>query len=154
MGLVYDIDNNHSIYTSYTDIFNPQDKRSASGNYLDPVEGKNYEAGIKGEYFDGALNANLATFLIKQQNRATDDLTGPNPCPGSTYGYCKRASGEVESKGFETEISGAINDNWQLVAGYTYLKTEYTKDVDSSNIGKTFDTTLPKHQFKLSTTYR
>ncbi len=153
-GIVYDLDDNHSIYTSWTEIFQPQSSKNINGDLLEPITGTNYEAGIKGEYFDGALNANLATFLIKQQNRATDDLTGPNPCPGSTYGYCKRASGEVESKGFETEISGAITDNWQLVAGYTYLKTEYTKDVDSSNIGKTFDTTLPKHQFKLSTTYR
>ncbi|RXK13422.1 TonB-dependent siderophore receptor [Halarcobacter mediterraneus] len=153
-GIVYDLDDNHSIYTSWTEIFQPQSSKDINGDLLEPITGTNYEAGIKGEYFDGALNANLATFLIKQQNRATDDLTGPNPCPGSTYGYCKRASGEVESKGFETEISGAITDNWQLVAGYTYLKTEYTKDVDSSNIGKTFDTTLPKHQFKLSTTYR
>ncbi|WP_226812693.1 TonB-dependent siderophore receptor [Aliarcobacter butzleri] len=153
-GIVYDLDDNHSIYTSWTQIFQPQNSIDKSGNLLEPITGTNYEAGIKGEYFDGALNANIATFLIKQENRATDDLNGPNPCPGTTGGFCKRASGEVESKGFETEISGAVTDNWQLIAGYTYVKTEYTKDVNSSNIGKTFDATLPKHQLKLSTTYR
>ncbi|QDM01602.1 TonB-dependent siderophore receptor [Aliarcobacter butzleri] len=153
-GIVYDIDDNHSIYTSWTQIFQPQSSKDRNGDLLEPITGTNYEAGIKGEYFDGALNANIATFLIKQQNRATDDLTGPNPCPGSTWGFCKRASGEVESKGFETEISGAITDSWQLVAGYTYVETEYTKDVDSSNVGKIFDLTLPKQQFKLSTTYK
>ncbi|MDN5088230.1 TonB-dependent siderophore receptor [Aliarcobacter butzleri] len=153
-GIVYDLDDNHSIYTSWTQIFQPQSSKDRNGDLLEPITGTNYEAGIKGEYFDGALNANIATFLIKQQNRATDDLTGPNPCPGSTWGFCKRASGEVESKGFETEISGAITDSWQLVAGYTYVETEYTKDVDSSNVGKIFDLTLPKQQFKLSTTYK
>ncbi|PUE64637.1 TonB-dependent siderophore receptor [Arcobacter lacus] len=153
-GIVYDLDDNHSIYTSWTEIFQPQNSIDKSGNLLEPITGTNYEAGIKGEYFDGALNANLSTFLIKQQNRATDDLTGPNPCPGTTGGFCKRASGEVESKGFETEISGAITDSWQLVAGYTYVETEYTKDVNKSNIGKNFDLTLPKQQFKLSTTYK
>ena len=153
-GIVYDLDDNHSIYTSWTQIFQPQSSKDKSGNLLEPITGTNYEAGIKGEYFDGALNANIATFLIKQQNRATDYLTGPNPCPGSTWGFCKRASGEVESKGFETEISGAITDSWQLIAGYTYIETEYTKDVDSSNVGKIFDLTLPKQQFKLSTTYK
>lgn len=153
-GIVYDLDDNHSIYTSWTEIFQPQNSIDKSGNLLDPITGTNYEAGIKGEYFDGALNANIATFLIKQENRATDDLNGPNPCPGTTGGFCKRASGEVESKGFETEISGAVTDNWQLIAGYTYVKAEYTKDVNSSNIGKTFDATLPQHQFKVSTTYK
>ncbi|MDN5058751.1 TonB-dependent siderophore receptor [Aliarcobacter butzleri] len=153
-GIVYDLDDNHSIYTSWTQIFQPQSSKDRNGDLLEPITGTNYEAGIKGEYFDGRLNANIATFLIKQQNRATDDLTGPNPCPGSTWGFCKRASGEVESKGFETEISGAITDSWQLIAGYTYVETEYTKDVDSSNVGKIFDLTLPKQQFKLSTTYK
>lgn len=153
-GIVYDLDDNHSIYTSWTQIFQPQSSKDRNGDLLEPITGTNYEAGIKGEYFDGRLNANIATFLIKQQNRATDDLNGPNPCPGSTWGFCKRASGEVESKGFETEISGAITDSWQLVAGYTYVETEYTKDVDSSNVGKIFDLTLPKQQFKLSTTYK
>jgi outer membrane receptor for ferric coprogen and ferric-rhodotorulic acid len=153
-GIVYDLDDNHSIYTSWTEIFQPQNSKDRNGDLIEPITGTNYEAGVKGEYFDGALNANIATFLIKQQNRATDDLTGPNPCPGTTWGFCKRASGEVESKGFETEISGAITDNWQLVAGYTYVKTEYTKDVNSSNIGENFDLTLPQHQFKVSTTYK
>lgn len=153
-GIVYDLDDNHSIYTSWTEIFQPQSSKDRNGDLLEPITGTNYETGIKGEYFEGQLNANIATFLIKQQNRAVNDLTGPNPCPGTTGGYCKRASGEVESKGFETEISGAITDSWQLIAGYTYVKTEYTKDVNSSNIGKIFDLTLPQHQFKVSTTYK
>lgn len=153
-GIVYSLDDSHSIYTSWTEIYQPQGSTDKNGELIEPITGTNYEVGIKGEYFDGQLNANLSAFLIKQQNRATDDLSGPNPCPGSTYGYCKRASGEVESKGLETEISGAITENWQLMAGYTYVKTEYTKDVDNSIIGKVFDATLPKHQFKLSTTYR
>lgn len=153
-GIVYDLDDNHSIYTSWTEIFQPQSSKDRNGDLLEPITGTNYETGIKGEYFDGQLNANIATFLIKQQNRAVNDLEGPNPCPGTTGGYCKRASGEVESKGFETEISGAITDSWQLIAGYTYVKTEYTKDVNSSNIGKIFDLTLPQHQFKVSTTYK
>jgi len=152
-GITYDLNDNHSVYASWTEIFQPQSNTDKNGEQLIPITGTNYEVGIKGEYFDGALNANLSTFLIKQQNRATDDLDGPNPCPGSTWGFCKRASGEVESKGFETEISGAITENWQLVTGYTYVKTEYTKDSNSSNVGEIFDLTLPKHQFKLSTTY-
>ncbi|MFX4236644.1 hypothetical protein ACOL3F_12000, partial [Aliarcobacter butzleri] len=64
--------------------------------------------------------------FIKLVNRAVIDLEGPYPCPGSVSGFCIRASGEVVSKGFETEISGAVTDNWQFFAGYSYVKTEYT----------------------------
>ncbi|MDN5069407.1 TonB-dependent receptor domain-containing protein, partial [Aliarcobacter butzleri] len=65
-GLVYDIDKNHSIYVSYTSIFKPTDRQDKDNNYLDPAEGKSYETGIKGEYFDGRLNTSLSIFRIEQ----------------------------------------------------------------------------------------
>ncbi|MDU8339392.1 TonB-dependent receptor, partial [Pseudomonas syringae pv. actinidiae] len=61
-GLIYKLDEHHSLYTSYTDVFQPQSAQSLSGKVLDPVVGENYEVGIKGEYFNGALNASLAVF--------------------------------------------------------------------------------------------
>lgn len=153
-GIVYDLNDSHSVYTSWTEIFEPQSSRDRDGKLLDPITGTNYELGIKGEYFGGRLNASLATFIVRQQNRAVNDLSGPNPCPGSTWGYCKRAAGEVESRGIELEIGGALTQNWQIMAGYTYVNAKYTKDADESNIGKQFDSDLPRHQFKLSTSYR
>lgn len=152
-GVVFDLNPQHSIYASWTEIFEPQSDVDRNRNQLKPITGTNYELGLKGEYFDGQLNASIATFLIEQQNRAVNDLSGPNPCAGSTS-YCKRASGEVESKGFETEISGALTDRWQVTAGYTYVKTKYSKDVDSTIVGTIFNPSLPRQQFKLSTSYR
>lgn len=153
-GLIYDLNDSHSLYASWTEIFEPQNSRDRNGQLLDPITGTNYELGIKGEYFGGRLNASLATFLVQQQNRAVDDLNGPNPCPGSSWGYCKRAAGEVESKGVELEISGALTPNWQITSGYTYVNAKFTKDADASNIGKQYDSDLPRHQLKLSTSYR
>lgn len=153
-GAIYDLDDQHSAYASWTEIFEPQGSYDSSGKLLDPITGTNYEIGIKGKYFGGRLNASLAAFLIKQQNRATDDLAGPNPCPGSAWGYCQRASGEVESKGIELEVSGALTPDWQLMAGYTYVAAKYTKDAERSNIGRLLNPSLPRHQFKLSTSYR
>lgn len=153
-GAIYELNDHHSVYASWTEIFQPQSSVDQNGDLLEPITGTNYEIGVKGEYFGGRLNASLATFVVKQQNRATDDLSGPNPCPGSTSGYCQRASGEVESKGIELEIGGALTPNWQIMAGYTYVATKYTKDSDASNIGKLFNSTLPRHQLKLTTSYR
>ncbi|WP_432786422.1 TonB-dependent siderophore receptor [Oligella sp. MSHR50489EDL] len=153
-GFVYDLDANHSVYASWTRIFNPQGHRDKDGNLLKPITGTNYELGIKGEYLNGRLNASLAAFLIRQRNRAVDDLAGPKPCPGGGRGYCKRAAGEVESRGVEFEISGAVTSEWQIMAGYAYVGTKYTKDSNPLNVGKTFDATVPRHQFKLSTDYQ
>ncbi|MFA7669471.1 MAG: TonB-dependent receptor, partial [Burkholderiaceae bacterium] len=83
-----------------------------------------------------------------------DDLTGPNPCPGVGWGYCQRASGEIESEGVEFEISGALTPNWQIAAGFTHLIAEYTKDTDKNLIGTQYSPELPRNQFKLSTMYK
>ncbi|WP_353172715.1 TonB-dependent siderophore receptor [Paracandidimonas soli] len=153
-GLVFDLDDRHSVYASWTEIFLPQEKRDINNELLKPITGTNYELGIKGEYYGGRLNTSLAVFQINQRNRAISDLSGPNPCPGSIQGYCQRASGEVESKGVELEVSGELMSGWQATAGYTYVSAKYVRDSDPANVGKPFDTDYPRHQFKASTTYR
>ncbi|MFJ4052787.1 TonB-dependent siderophore receptor [Pseudomonas sp. NPDC089743] len=151
-GLIYDLDDHHSVYVSYSDIFNPQDYKDASGSPLKPVDGKNYEIGLKGEYFDGALNASVALFRIDQENRAVSqtDLTG---CNDPTN--CYVASGEVRSQGIDMELQGALTRNWQVGAGYTYARVHTLKDAaNPGNVNQRFDTDTPEHLFKLTTTYR
>lgn len=114
VGVIYDINDNHSIYASYTEIFNPQEEQTASGSYIDPIEGKNYEVGIKGEYFDGKLNASLSVFRIEQDNVAQRD--GDKKVFGSSDNAYKAAEG-VTSKGFEFELAGEITDNWNINFG-------------------------------------
>lgn len=69
-GLIYDINDTYSVYTSWTRIFQPQANVDFQGSLLPPVTGTNREIGIKGEYFDGALNASLAYFQLNQENLA------------------------------------------------------------------------------------
>lgn len=153
-GATYELDAHHSLYASWTEVFQPQSTVDASGKLLKPVTGTNYEAGIKGEYFGGALNASLAVFQVSQENRAMTDINGPSPCPSGGGTFCSRAAGEVESKGVEMEVAGELAPGWQATAGYTYVSAKYITDSDASNVGKLFDPDLPRHQLKLSTSYR
>lgn len=148
-GIIYGVDAHHSVYASYTDIFDPQSEVDASGSSVKPIVGENYEIGVKGEYLSGALNASVAIFQADQTNRATqvDDLS---TCTTSTY--CYEAAGLVRSRGIDAEVQGAITENWQLGAGYTYTRTEYVDDPKNAE-GTRFNTTLPEHLFKLSTVY-
>ncbi len=113
VGLIYDIDENHSIYTSYTSIFKPQSVKDSSNNYLNPIEGNNYEVGVKGEYFNGALNTSLSIFKI-EQNGVGENTGLVNPSTGSSIYESKDG---VVSKGFELGISGYITDNFSLDFG-------------------------------------
>ncbi|MFW9081401.1 TonB-dependent siderophore receptor [Pseudomonas sp. P2757] len=148
-GLIYELDEHHSLYTSYSDIFTPQSNKDTSGTPVKPIAGKNYEVGIKGEYFDGALNASFAVFRVDQENRAVQVFV-PN-CPQSA---CYEGSGEIRSQGIDFELQGALTDNWQVGAGYTYARTHTIKDQENpQKINKQFDTDTPEHLFKLTTTY-
>ncbi|WP_434773271.1 TonB-dependent siderophore receptor [Pseudomonas entomophila] len=153
-GLIYDLDEHHSVYVSYSDIFNPQSKKDASGGVVKPIEGKNYEIGVKGEYFDGSLNTSLAVFRVDQENRAvTVKGAGLAACSDPTN--CNEASGEIRSQGVEFEVQGAVLPNWQVGAGYTYARTHYLKDsATPRNENQRFDTDLPEHLFKVTTNYQ
>ncbi|MBD9397461.1 TonB-dependent siderophore receptor [Pseudomonas sp. PDM11] len=153
-ALVYELDDHHSVYVSYSDIFKPQEEKDKSANPITPITGKNYEIGIKGEYFDGALNASAALFRVDQENRATA-VTGDDRQNCADPNSCYSASGEVRSQGIDLELQGALTENWQLGAGYTYARVHTIKDdAKPQNENQRFDTDMPEHLFKLSTVYR
>ena len=148
-GLIYELDDHHSAYVSYSDIFTPQSQKSTSATPVRPIVGKNYEIGIKGEYFDGALNASLAVFRVDQENRAVQVFV-PD-CPQAS---CYEASGEIRSQGVDIELQGALTENWQIGAGYTYARVHTLKDAaNPQNVNQRFDTDIPEHLFKLTSTY-
>ncbi|WP_437879785.1 TonB-dependent siderophore receptor [Pseudomonas sp. LRF_L74] len=151
-GLIYDLDEHHSVYLSYTDIFKPQNYVDAANSIIKPITGKNYELGLKGEYFDGMLNASAALFQIDQENRAKT-ITDVSLCPTYPTTNCYEAAGEVRSKGIELEVQGRLTANWELAAGYTFTEAKYKKDSNAANVGNLFDTDIPRHLFKLSSTY-
>ena len=148
-GLIYDLDDHHSVYVSYSDIFTPQTEKDTAGTPIKPIVGKNYEVGIKGEYMGGALNASLALFRVDQENRAVQVFV-PN-CPQAS---CYEGSGEIRSQGIDLELQGALTENWQVGGGYTYARTHTIKDAaNPQNVNKQFDTDTPEHLFKLTTSY-
>lgn len=125
IGVIYDLNQNHSLYASYTDIFQPQQNKDVNGQYLDPIIGKQYETGIKGDYFNSRLNAALSLFDIKQDNvaEAIDGVYVPN----TTEQAYRRVNG-VESKGVELEIDGEITDNWNINLGIANFEAKDAKD--------------------------
>ncbi len=143
-GVVYDLSQEWAVYASYTDVFEPQTARTASGTALKPVIGSNYEVGLKGELLDGRVNTSVALFRYDQENRAIEDPNTNGACGG---GNCSVASGKVRSQGVEAEISGEVLDGLQLSAGYTYNTTKYL--ADPQNKGKVFSTWTPKHMLRV-----
>lgn len=143
-GLVLDLDDNHSVYASYSRIFSPQTEELATGGFLKPRIGQQYEVGVKGEYLNGALNTHMAVFRIDDRNRAIADPDNED--------YSLPA-GHVRSQGFEAEISGRMTPQWELTAGYAYTATKFRSGEDNE-VGQPYNSAYPRHNFSLWSKYR
>lgn len=142
-GVLYDLNDNLTVYASYSSIFTPQGSyRTLDGASLKPLVGKSYEAGIKGEWFDGRLNSAFSLFRTLQEDAQQDDPA----CPDST---CSLNSGKVRAQGFEAEVSGEVIERLQLLAGYTYTQTKTLEDADSSKHGQSFNSYVPRHLLRV-----
>jgi len=142
-GVVYDLTPEQSVYVSYTDIFKPQTSMDKDGKVLEPVVGKNYELGWKGEFFDGRLNTSAAVFMVERDNFAEIDPGQLTPTNGQAY----RAVDGAKTKGFEFEIAGEIAPAWNVQTGYSHARTENAD-------GDRLTTQLPMDTFRLWSTYR
>ncbi|AJP72610.1 hypothetical protein TS85_13765 [Sphingomonas hengshuiensis] len=142
-GLIFDFTANLSAYVSFTSIFNPQTARDRNGRYLDPLEGNNYEAGVKADLMDGRLRASAAIFRIEQDNFAVPD-TG-YLVPGTTEVASRPAQGTV-SKGYEIEMQGEVVRGWDISVGWSDFKAVDAYDVD-------VQAHQPRQVFRLATKY-
>lgn len=155
-GAVYELDEHWSAYASYAQIFTPQtDYMTYAGNTLAPRSGETYELGLKGEFYEGALNATFAVFRSNYSGRAQEDKAYPSPCNSPATVRCYIAGGKVRAEGFETEVSGQVLPGLDLSAGYTFNRSEYVSNPDDVSLeGRTFLTQMPKHLLRVWANYR
>lgn len=142
VGLVYDITSNLSAYVSYTNIFKPQgDLRTRDGSLLAPVDGTNYEGGLKALFFDGKLLATASLYRIEQDNLAVPD----GFITGTTLTAYRGAKGTV-AKGYELEVVGKVTPQWDVSAGWSDYSA---KDAD----GVPVLSHQPRRAFNFATKY-
>ncbi|MER0204023.1 MAG: TonB-dependent receptor [Nitrosomonas sp.] len=125
------------IYANYAHTFNAVNRgTTVSGVLPDPEKSREYEAGLKGEWMDGKLFANLAFFDLTKTNVQT-----PLPAP---FVNKVAITGEQRSRGIELDLRGQLTDYWNIIATYAYIHTEVLKDsapldtvIGSSGAGNT-----------------
>lgn len=115
-GATFELTPSISAYASYATIFNPQIEIDATYATLPPVTGTNLEAGLKGEWFDGKLNASVSIFRARQNDLA--ESVGFD----TTIGQTVYTTIDAESQGIEFDAGGQVAPGLQLTAGYTLLR--------------------------------
>jgi len=147
LGLTYEVTNEISAYATYLEGFQPHTNTvslsptaegffwAASPARFDPLESSLKEVGLKGEFLNGKIFANLAIFDIVQNNILL----------GDTYDLESLTTrGEQRSRGFEMDISGYVTPNFQLIASYGFNDAEIVEDAIEEFIGERIGG-APKH---------
>lgn len=142
LGFTYDLNPTYTAYGSVSSIYKPQLSRDVDRQYLPPTYGWNYELGVKGSLLDGAVFASAAIFQTDQKDVAHYLYWVPE----ENRAVYESIEG-ITTRGFEAEVAGAVNDRWNVSAGYTF-RTSKDKD------GNRYAADQPRHTLKLATDYR
>lgn len=143
-GLTFDLNDNWSVYGSYTRVFKQASYRDKNNRIVEPTTGSNYELGTKASFADDRLNFAAAIYLLEQDDLPVRDRSVTYQLPDGSNPY-KSIDG-TRSKGFEMELAGELRPNIHLAASYAYTTA---KDGD----GLTISTVTPRHSVKLSGVY-
>ncbi|WP_052262188.1 TonB-dependent siderophore receptor [Pseudoalteromonas luteoviolacea] len=143
-GLIYDINDEFSLYASYTDAFEPQNAYDKDDNLQAPIVGESIEAGLKAEI--GLLNFSFAVFESNRNNVAkADPAYAQQQTPnGNTV---TMLIDETQTSGFEVELSGEVHPGFNIYAGYSYARSE-------DEHGSQLNTEVPEQLLNIYTTYQ
>ncbi|SDB81356.1 TonB-dependent siderophore receptor [Acinetobacter boissieri] len=142
-SLMYEVNDHFAPYTTYSTSFMPVTDTGAQGELLKPEKGKQIEAGVKLQGFDGRLQGYMAYY----------DLVRKNVTETSTTGTYSIQTGEQTTKGFEAELSASVTPQLNISTAYSYIPTaRITDSITQSDIGKRINH-VPKNAASLSTQY-
>jgi iron complex outermembrane receptor protein len=114
-GLVYQLNQQVSLYGNYSRSFVPNASDTDTGQAFDPEEGRSYEVGVKLD-LGNALTASAALFDIEKENVVVSN------------NGTSQAAGKVGSQGVEIDVSGRLAERWELLGTYAYTDTEILDD--------------------------
>jgi|EP00456_Euglypha_rotunda_P088635 iron complex outermembrane receptor protein len=120
-GIVWKPVENVSLFADYTKSFQSKPEPTIDGKPIDPEKGRQYEAGIKAELFDGRLGATVAVYDLLRENVTQQD---PN-----NVGFNINA-GVQRSRGVEVDLSGSITPAIKLIANGAYTDATVRESTD------------------------
>lgn len=126
VGLVYQPTKDMSLFASYSSSFTPNSGLTVNNEAIESSIIDQYEAGIKKDFWKGALSTNVTLYQIMNSNLAQ---TAPYMADGITQNIdsnIKVLGGGTKSKGIEIDITARPTEGLNIIAGYSYNDMRYT----------------------------
>lgn len=119
-ALMHLFDNGFAPYISYSTAFTPTNFVDSAGDLLEPMQGEQWEAGLKYQPTGSQNMYTLSVYNIEQKHVATKEQ------PTDPY----RAIGKIRSKGIEVEANVWATEQLRVQANYSYNDIRYVKSDD------------------------
>lgn len=132
-GLIYEPIKTTSIYVSYASNFT---SNTGTDIYLNPMRPSiidQYEAGVKNDFLDGKLSANVTVYRIQNSNFAQTALFKADGTANADA-TIKEFTGETKSDGLELDLTGTILPGLNFLAGYSYNFYRYTSTLPTGAV--------------------
>ena len=116
-GVVYALNDDINLYSSYSEGFLPLSGTDAEGNPFGFEESDSFEVGVKFSYAN--ISGTLAYFDASKSNMLVADPVN--------VGYSTPV-GKANSTGFELDLTGSLGDNTEYTLSYAYVDAETATD--------------------------
>ncbi len=126
VGLVYKPTTNMSAFASYANSFSVNSGTDVFGNALAPSIIDQYEVGIKNDFANGKLSANLTFYKIINNNLAQTAQFGADGVTPNNNIALKELVGQTTSDGIELDVSSQPIKGLNILGGYSYNNMRYT----------------------------
>lgn len=95
---------------------------------FDPETVASYELGAKGDYFDGAVRANIALFF--------NDYEDLQILSANLSGIAISNAAQAETEGVEIDFTWTVTDNLVLIGNYAYVNAEFQSGLFTNAYGE------------------
>ncbi|EFK37950.1 Ferric hydroxamate uptake [Chryseobacterium gleum] len=127
-GLIISPIENINVFGSYTTTTSLRSSNNIlqAGGLVGPSHTKQWEAGIKSDWFNERLRFNVTWFDINTDNLSFQILDANyNPIKDANKNILYGLAGNLRRKGVEVELIGRILPNLQVMSGWAYLDAQY-----------------------------
>lgn len=126
IAVVYQPAKTTSVFASYSNNFTVNTGTDIYGQLLTPSIIDQYEVGIKNNFFNDMLSANVSVYRIINSDLAQQAEFKADGTLNSDA-TVKELKGQTTSDGIELDLNGTISRNLYFIAGYGYNKMRFTK---------------------------
>lgn len=137
-GLVYQLNDETSLYASYAEGFQPVMALACGGGFVAPMQTRNREVGAKFDLFDSRFTLTTSAFSLQQSNRIFYDR----------FKDCYNTRQGQRTTGAEIDAQGRLMPGLEAIFNYTYTQVKDIGDV------RTLFPAQPKHKANAWAVYR